>query len=121
MNLEKSSLKGEADYLRELNLKMDRIISYLHVLSLVVVRNLVKEVLNSDEKIKVYLACDGKSGIREISRKLNMPHQTVSNYVRKFEKCGLVSSRIYKRTKCPEKLYDLDELGLKVEEKTHEQ
>lgn len=120
MNLKESSLE-EVDYLQELNLKMDKIVSYLHVLSLTVVRNLVKEVLNSDEKIKVYLACDGKSGIREISRKLNIPHQTVSNYIKKFEKCGLVSSRIYKRTKCPEKLYDLDELGLKMEEKTCEQ
>lgn len=117
MSLKNSNLKSETDYLQELSLKMDRIISYLHVLSLAVVRSLAKEVLNSDEKLKVYLACDGKSGIREISRKLNMPHQTVSNYVRKFEKCGLVSSRIYKKTKCPEKLYDLDELGLKMEEK----
>ena len=120
MNPEKSNLKEEVDYLQELNLKMDRIISYLHILSLAVVRNLVKGVLNSDEKIKVYLSCDGKSGIREISRKLNIPHQTVSNYVKKFEKCGLVSSRIYKRMKCPEKLYDLDELGLKMEGQARE-
>ena len=68
MNPEKSNLKEEVSYLQELNLKMDRIISYLHILSLPIVRNSVREILNSDEKIKVYLACDGKTGIREISR-----------------------------------------------------
>lgn len=120
MNPMKNRLEMEENYLQELNLKMDRVISYLHVLSLAVVRNFAKDVLNSDEKIKVYLACDGRSGIREISRKLNIPHQTVSNYVKKFEKCGLVSSRIYKRMKCPEKLYDLDELGLKMEGQARE-
>jgi len=120
LNPEKSNLKEEVDYLQQLSLKMDKVICYLHILSLAVVRNFAKEILNSDEKIKVYLACDGRSGIREISRKLNMPHQTVSNYVKKFERCGLVHSRVYKRIKCPEKLYDLNELGLRIEEKTNE-
>jgi predicted transcriptional regulator len=111
--------------IEEINLKLERALSYLHVLSLMVVKDLAKEVLNNNEKIKVYLACDGRSGIRDIARKVGISHQTVSNYVRKFEKCGLVSSKLYKNSKCPEKLFDLDELGIEakireIEEKEHE-
>jgi len=95
--------------------KLDKMVAYLRILSLSVLKHMASELLNTSEKMKIYHACDGKKGIREIARDLGIRHQLVSYHVKKFEEYGLVTSKIYKGRKCPLKLFDLEELGVKIE------
>jgi AAA+ ATPase superfamily predicted ATPase len=94
--------------------KLDSVISYLHFQAFTQLKKVVPKILDTPEKMIVYDACDGESGIREISRRAGIVPMTVSNYIRKFEAYGIVISRLYKNRKCPMKIVDLEDIGIQV-------
>lgn len=92
----------------EINVKLDRIIAYLHFSSLQTLKEHIPEFLDTEQKRVIYQACDGKTGINEIARKHNLVAMTVSNNVKLFEVEGIVISNYVKNKKYPMKIVDLD-------------
>ncbi|MCP8309406.1 MAG: hypothetical protein H3Z53_01225 [archaeon] len=114
MNEPNSKVEG---LLESINSKLDKIALYLYFSSFSQLKETLRSILDSPEKILVYASCDGKSGIREISRVTGVNPMRVSNYVNRFESYGLVFPRMFKNKKCPQKIVDLRDVGIQVPER----
>ncbi|MBI4009671.1 MAG: hypothetical protein HY361_00555 [Candidatus Aenigmarchaeota archaeon] len=108
------------ELLESIDSKLDKLIAYLRFESFAQLKEALPKLLDTPEKRLVFQACDGKSGINDMARTINISPMNVSNWVRKFESQGIVFSNLYKNKKCPLKIIDLNDIGIAVPKITNQ-
>ncbi|MCS4541739.1 MAG: hypothetical protein HY929_05390, partial [Euryarchaeota archaeon] len=93
---------------------LQKISNYLHFLSYNQLKEAIPKILDTQEKLLVYEACDGKCGVNEIARKTGINAMTVSNYLKYFETNGIVIQNWFKNQKRSIKIVGLQQLGIPV-------
>lgn len=104
----------ETQLLSEINDKLDKIVGYMNFIAIGQMKQAIPAILDNNRKKLVYHACDGKTGINEISRKTGINAMSVSDYVKQFEIAGIVVASKKDNKKYPQKLTELASLGLEL-------
>lgn len=103
----------EMPSLDELKGAMQKLVVYIKLANYDDIRNRLMEILNSDDKKRVFEATDGKRGTRDIESTTGVGKNTVSDWWNEWQKEGIVEeSQEVRGRRC--RVLSLADFGIEV-------
>ena len=107
------------ELLQEIAISLRELTAWTKVIGRESVRRILEEVLDSDEKRRVYQSMDGQSGVAEIQERTGVNVRFISEWGQEWEAIGIArQSRRSKVRGRRERVFDLDTFGVSISSPT---